>query len=228
MPDSNYTTTRTKIIRRAFRRIGIKNPSVNEQISAVELLNEIMKEIDVEGRWLWAISNTETSLNTVASQRIYATGTPPVGIKADILELENVELLKGTNYVPLRIIGKSESLSTFEREGTGEPIYVYLTQAPDMTNREMHFLPTPDAVYAVRYTYRRRLFDFDNAADIPDFPQDWNLRLVKRLANELAPEYGLPLPEQAAHEQRAEKAMKEGKAAAADKAPTVTLKTEFF
>jgi hypothetical protein len=229
MPSSDHTVTRNDIILRSFRRIGIDNPSTNAKANAVGLLNDIVKEIDVEGRLLFTISNTETALNTVISQRTYATGTPPVGLKADILQLENFELLVGTSYISVDIVGKTESLTTYYREGTGQPVKVYLTDAPLLADKVLHLLPTPNAVYACRYTYRRRLYDFTNASDNPDFPQDWNLKLVKRLSAELAPEFGVPIDQILNfHEPVSQKAMKDGKAAAADKAPTVTQRTEYF
>ena len=45
------------------------------------------------------------------------------------------------------------------------------------------------------YTYKRPLYDFDAAGDNPDMPQGWNRYLIYRLAEDLAPEYGIALDE---------------------------------
>jgi hypothetical protein len=54
----------------------------------------------------------------------------------------------------------------------------------------------------VRITYRRPIYDFDEASDIPDFPIQWPRLLVLRLQQELGKVYGIPLAER--EENRAE------------------------
>lgn len=196
MANSDSTITRQNLIKRAFRRIGIDTPSPSKQALAVPLLNAIVKELDTEGRWLWTVSNSESSLTISSGTRSYVTGSTATTIATNILALERVDLYIGTSYTPLDIIDKSESISSHLREGTGQPVACFLEVAPVMTSQKLHFFQTPDATYTVKYSYRRRLYDFDNASDNPDFPQDWEQRLVKGLASELAPEYGLPLVEQ--------------------------------
>lgn len=206
MPNSDSTITRTELIKRSFRGIGVKNPTTRDLSDAVGLLNAVLKELDSEGRWLWAISNTITALTLVASTRSYSVGTAPTGIASNIMALETFELVQGTSYTPLRIIEKTEALTTTLREGVGTPSLVYLEKAPVMTNQKIHIFQTPGAGYTAQYTYRRRLYDFDNASDNPDFPQEWEQKLVKILRSELAPEYGIPLDERSLLMMEAEKA----------------------
>ena len=47
----------------------------------------------------------------------------------------------------------------------------------------------------VRLTFRRPLFDFDTAADTPDFPLEWPRTIVYKLAFDLGDIYGIPLEE---------------------------------
>ena len=47
----------------------------------------------------------------------------------------------------------------------------------------------------VRLTFRRPLFDFDTAADTPDFPLEWPRTIVYKLAFDLGDIYGIPLDE---------------------------------
>lgn len=47
----------------------------------------------------------------------------------------------------------------------------------------------------VRLTFRRPLFDFDTAADTPDFPLEWPRTIVYKLAFDLGDLYGIPLEE---------------------------------
>lgn len=230
MPNSDATITRQNLIKRAFRRIGMDSPSTNEQALAVDLLNDIVKEIDAEGRWLWTASNTPTALTLVASQASYATGATATTIATNILRLERVELIRGGMYLPIRIVDKTESISTWERESgnTGEPLMVYLERLPVLTDNKMWFYPTPNSAYSAQYYYRRRLYDFDNASDNPDFPQDWAQRLVKRLAYELAPEYGVPLAERQLLAAEATQAMAAGKAANSEAVDPTPIQAEYL
>jgi len=45
------------------------------------------------------------------------------------------------------------------------------------------------------YSYKRPLFDFDNATDNPDMPSEWTSYLMWRLAHDLSPEYHITLDE---------------------------------
>ena len=47
----------------------------------------------------------------------------------------------------------------------------------------------------MRLTFRRPLFDFDTAADTPDFPLEWPRTIVYKLAFDLGDLYGIPLEE---------------------------------
>lgn len=49
----------------------------------------------------------------------------------------------------------------------------------------------PDSLSAVRFTFYQQIYDFQTAADTPDFPQEWINALTWNLADELAPEYGV-------------------------------------
>lgn len=229
MPDSNATITRNELIARAFRRIGIDSPSTNETALAASLLNDVVREIDAEGRWLWTVSNTPSELTLVASQQAYTVGTGASNIAAYIMALERMEIVQGTSLIPLRVLDKTESITTWEREATtGEPYLVYLERAPLNSSNRILFYPTPDSAYEIQYYYRRRLYDFDAAGDNPDFPQEWNQKLVRRLSYELSPEYGIPLAERQLLLAEAQEAMRMGKAANADKAHPVNVNACYF
>lgn len=195
MADSNSTITRDQLIRAAFRRIGMDSPSVNEKALGAERLNDVVAELDPEGRWLWAISPTETSLTLVVGTRSYAVGSPPTGIAPYIQSLETVVIYRGggTQRIPLRIIPYSELLASCELETTsGEPYMVALEVTADPANQKLHFLPTPSVADTIKYTFQRMLYDFDAASDAPDFKRSMRLSLIKILASELAPDYGVP------------------------------------
>lgn len=197
MADSNSTLTRSQIIERAFRRFGVDSPSTNESALAAELLNDIVAELDPKGRWFWAISNTESTLTLTSGTGSYSVGTGADEIQNYISSLETVVLERSANQrIPLRIIPKTESLSSYEHERTsGEPYMVHLEVAADPANQKIRFLPIPDSDYTIKYTYKRMLYDFTAASDNPDLMRSMRLGLIKILSAELAPEYGVPMAE---------------------------------
>lgn len=196
MADSNATITRTELVDRALRRIGVKRPTNTERAQAVALLNDLCKEIDTEGRWLWAIDNSPSSLTLVAAQASYAAGSGASLIPLYGMELERMELVIGSEpYTPLEILTKDGWLSSPLRGTSGQPLEAYFEKKPDSSDSLLWLAPTPETAYTAKCYWRRRLYDFDNASDNPDLPQDNALRLAKRLALELSPEYGIPLQE---------------------------------
>lgn len=228
MPNSDHVITRSQLVRRAFRRIGKFNPTTNDTLQATDLLNDLIKEIDVAGRWLWTISNTQSTLTLTSGNRTYSVATPPAGIESNILSLETFELLEGTSYTPLIIIDKTESLTTTLRENTGKPTHVFLETAPSMANQKIHLFQTPNGTYTAKYTYRRRLYDFDNASDNPDFPQEWAQKLAKILSYELCAEYGVPLAERQWLQAEAEQARQSGFAANSESSDPTVYETVYF
>ncbi len=229
MPNSDANITRTELILDSMARLGVTSPSNEEKAQAVRILNAKIKEIDEQGRWLWAISNTETTLDIVAGTSIYTVGTPPSGIASGILELEQFQFLIGTNYQPVDIISKTESISTYERESSssGDPIFVHLEEAADLADQRLILYPTPNAARTGKYIYRRRLYDFDNASDNPDFPLGWNIKLQKILAGELAIYY-LPEDRAQVHIAIGESEMAKARAANESKQGTVAQVAHYF
>lgn len=229
MPDSNATITRLELVKRAYRRCGLDNPSTNRIAQAVAVLNDKLKELDAEGRWLHTITNTESTLTLSSGTRSYSAGTGAANIAQYIVEFERVDLLIGTTYHPLTIIDKTTALSTYDREGTGQPYLVHLEKSALRTSQKAHFFPTPNGTFTVKYTYRRALYDFDNSSDNPDFPGWANQPLVKILAAEIAPECGVSIAEIAQyHEPKAQEAMRQLLKYNSERPDSTRLKTVFF
>lgn len=55
----------------------------------------------------------------------------------------------------------------------------------------------------LRMTYRRPIFDFDTAADTPDFPMEWPRTILYKLAFDLGDIYSIPLEERTMMVQKA-------------------------
>lgn len=189
---STYNQNRLTIEKRALRRLGVTNPSQDELSYATEAFQALIKKLASKAPWIWNVSNTESSLTTVSSQREYSAGTAATNIATDIWDIERIDVLVGTTYKPIDLISKKESLSTYEREGTGEPYLAYLERATTPATNSLHLFPTPGSAYTIKYTYQKVLSDADNTTSNLDFPPQALTDLSILLAADLADEYGAP------------------------------------
>lgn len=229
MPNSDSTLTRDRILRRAFARVGYDSPSTSELATGAEILNDVCADLDPQGRWLWTISNTESTFTTVANQRAYSVGVGASNIQNYILELQTMVIVRGTSRDEIRIIGKNESIESYELETTsGEPYLAHLKVTPDPANQTIILLPTPDAAYTINYTFQRMIYDFDSANDTPDFPRSMRLDLIKILAAELAPEFGATMQDRQALFAEAELAKKMMKAKNKERKDATRVCAQYF
>lgn len=74
MPSSTAKITRDELIRRSLRRLGVRYPNATQIVEAAALLNDITKELDTEGKWLWAINPAPSTFYTANGQRSYPVG----------------------------------------------------------------------------------------------------------------------------------------------------------
>lgn len=195
MSNSDSTLTRDRIIRRAFKRVGLDSPSTTEMADGAEVLSDVIAELDPEGKHLWTISNTESKLTLVSGQRSYAVGTGAANIPNYIQAIQSIVIEDGVgSRTPLRLIDKNESLTTWELQNSsvGDPYLAYLEIASDPADQKLHFFPTPSAALTIKFTYQRMLYDMDAASDTPDLLRSMRLSLIKILAMELAPDFGMP------------------------------------
>jgi hypothetical protein len=229
MPSSDHNVTRNELVRLALSRLGVSEPTTDEIADGARALNSVVRKIDVEGRWLWAISNTPSSFTTVAGQQSYDVETD--GLADDILDLDQSGVWidrSATDREYIRVIDKSESLNSYENENTGEPYLIYLERQPLSTNNKVWLFPIPSGVYTIKYNYRRKIYDFDLVGDNPDFPQEWQICLEMQLASYLAPHYAATLQERQYLRAEADAELRKMQAANQDNAQQVTVQSEYF
>ena len=225
---SNFSLGAHSLVRAALRRIGHSAPTDQEILDGRESLNMIAKRLDATARWLWAIAPVESTLTLVQDQEAYDVTSD--SLAGDIVRLEKVSYMQGTNRTHLSIVSSDDFLDSYDRDDTGEPYAVYLEQNPDRTLQKVRFLPTPGGSYTINYTYRRALYDFDTALDTPDFPQEWYHALKMIVSADLANDYGLPIGERQLLKSDALVAERERVKfnAASDKGPDYTLATIYY
>ena len=187
---TTYTQNRLTIEKRALRRLGVTNPSATELANTTEAFQALIKKLSALAPWIWNISNTASSFSTVAAQRTYSAASSEIAI--DIWDIEHIEIDRGGTYQPIDLIDKTDSLTTYEREGTGEPYLAYFERATLPGSSKLHLFPTPSAVLTINYTYQKVMSDIGNTTDSVDFPQAALTDLSILLAADIADEYGAP------------------------------------
>lgn len=194
MPNSDFRLTREDMVRAAFRRVGIHHPTATQLVTGAQALWLYTQTLDGEGRFLWTRSNTESSITLSSGNRTYAAAATPAAnqIPANLLALETFALYAGGLYTPLEIFKKRESVETYLREGTGQPVAVFLEVMPNLANNVLHVFQAPNATFTGKFTARRAIYDLDAADDTPDFPTKFHRALILGAADILAGEFHCP------------------------------------
>ena len=102
------------------------------------------------------------------------------------------------------IIGEAEYMRQSNKGSSGPPVEIWYQ--PTLTTGTLYVWPTDGGANWDKFMLSVQYLpdDFDAAADNPQFPIEWGQALIYGLADKLAPEYGVPLPERRALKQEAE------------------------
>ena len=102
------------------------------------------------------------------------------------------------------IIGESEYMGQSNKDSSGPPVEIWYQ--PTLTTGTLYVWPVDGGANWDKLIMSVQYYpdDFDAASDNPQFPIEWGQALIYGLADKLAPEYGLPLPERRTLKQEAE------------------------
>lgn len=196
--NSNYTTTRDDIIKRALRLIGVvaqgEIPTVDQILESSIALNGLVKAWQADGMPLWAIKTYAVPLTTGSNSYTVGIGqTVNIDKPLKIIQAWLRDLTSNID-IPVRIITKQEYNMLGNKSTTGMPIQLYYEPLRD--TGVLYVFPTPtsyeEANKQLHIVYQRPFEDFDASTDNPDFPQEWYDAVTYGLATRLAPEYGVP------------------------------------
>ena len=191
--DYDFNLTRTQIIDRAFRIIGVLDPDNSEVLTGAQYdqgqiaLNSLVKSWQTRSIFLWTLVKQTQALT--ASTASYTLGNDVMGIDA-------AYYTQGTQDIPVEVISYREYESLRQKQSTGNPTTVAL--GPEITTPTMYIwpiLPAGHAGLTLTYISVIRLQDMDTASGNADIPQRFINALVYGLADDLADEYGVPLGE---------------------------------
>lgn len=205
---TDHTTTRNGIITRALRIIGGagqgETPPTAAITEAAEALNDLVKEWSVDGMPLWCLKLYTVPL--VSGQDAYTIAQAPSKVLQAFIRTNS-------NDTPLLLLTRDEYYLLGSKTSSGTPNQVWYNPPGANQNGVIQGTLTvyqvPDATAAadsvIYLTGIRPFEDFDNAADVPDFPQHWYNALKWGLADQLSYEYGVGLAERAMISKKADK-----------------------
>jgi hypothetical protein len=188
MASITLTTVRTAVRERGDLPLARKftDDFLDREIQASwTALHRLVEEVH-EGWW-----DKEGTVSTVANQRYIA-------LPADCRRVKGIDLLDGTEYIPLDQIGITER-NRFGQT-TDKPCAYRLSE------RGIELYPTPNAIYTLRVTYARTVTALGGTTVTVD--EEWQDYVIWSTIMRIAPSEERPVNDYAAMVAQAEAAIK--------------------
>jgi len=194
-----YTTTRDELIKATLRKLSVlakgQTPDTEDIANAAMAMNLRIAEFKTKGMQLWL--RTTYTFSPTLNVSSYSIGTgqtldTPYPVK--MLQAYRVDS-GSTAKVPLELIA-DENFNRLPSSSGGNP--VQLAYQPRVQSGTVRLWPTPDATAAtssITLVYTRPIQYFNASTDNPDLPEEWHNALIYNTAVDLAPEWGIPLPD---------------------------------
>lgn len=197
--DYDFASTRTQILERAFRELGVLSPgdrmSAEQEAQGVQALNALVKSWQARRTFLWTMQTFTQSLTGSVGTYNLPTGTPFACVDSGwIRDSNNVD-------TPIQRINFSEFQSITQKTLTGVPSHFYADTST------VSIWPIPlDSTYTFVGSGIVRLKDWDAPGGTGEFPPHWENALTFGVAYDLSPEYFIPTGERTDLGARAERA----------------------
>lgn len=189
----DYNVTLNPLIDEAYSLCGIGSEgeaiSADMYFRAKRSLNMLVKAWSASEK-LWL--RTEETLVLVADQADYDLTTLFEQKPMRVISARR-RIVSGTIDTPLRELSRQEYFDQSNKATSSVPTAYYYDPQRDIGT--LFLWPPPStataAAQTVELTYLRRIEDFDESNNDPDFPQEWLLALTYGLAEQLALKYGV-------------------------------------
>lgn len=192
---TDWTLNRDQVIKGALRKLVVipsgGSPSTAQTNDAVEALNALVKIMQADGMPLWKITS-KTFLTTVGVSSYTIGPSQTINSPKPLKVFQALYTLSGaTNDVNMNLYSRYD-FNSLTNNATGVPINLYYQ--PLRTTGIIQLWPTPvDSTTTIAIHYQSPYEDMDAATDDFDFPSEWIMPLIYKLAWVLAPEYGIPI-----------------------------------
>lgn len=188
------TTTALDIIKRALRMLGVystgEDLSPEESADGLAALNALLGSVS-NGGMVSAKTLDSISLSaTVASITVGPSGTVvtdrPVRVRP-----ESYISLSGVSY-PLDLLTLQQYNLVSVKADSGIPAGIYVQ--PDMPNITLTLWPVPSQAMTLNLWSDKLLASFPGLTSLVSLPPGYEAALPPMLAEEIAPEYEVPVP----------------------------------
>lgn len=209
--DYDFSVTRTKLLERAFRQIGVlalgETLTADQEAQGVMVLNSVVKEWAKSRTFLWAESTFTQALT--AAIGTYTLPTDPRFVFVDLGYLRD-----SNNYdEPMTRFSMSEYRDITEKTDQGTPTHF----ACDGTSLYLYPIPLTSSTWTFYGTGVTKLKDWDTAGAVGDIPEEWKNALLYAVSADLSHEYGLPIGERNALKLEAEVRFRKARNATEDR-----------
>lgn len=141
----DHALTRDQIVEAAYKKIGVLAEgevlSGDLHLDGVQGLNNIVRELDAVGKWLWAIPATPSSL-TLAANRWSYTSTD-VTFPTTMLELVTAHYRDAqAQDTQLDIYTTEQYANLLDKLSIGDPKAVYLTEDIVIASKTLYVWPS--------------------------------------------------------------------------------------
>lgn len=140
--DSNLN--RDQLVSAAYQKIGILADGETLPTSlantGIQALNMIIRELDAAGKWLWAVSQTPSTVTLVANTWVYTSAN---GMPTTMLELVKATYRDSqANDWPLQILTTEGYENINNKLDIGDPSSIYLTENITVASKTLFVWPT--------------------------------------------------------------------------------------
>lgn len=140
----DFNLTRDGVVKNAYLKNSISNPTSQQLIDGVNLLNLIIREMDPRNDVLWAVTKNPATITLVANTFLYTTSN---GLASNILKLESMQYRDASGSDKNLTIGTQKSYeTTIDKFKIGDPDFVFLTEDTDLSGRQLFVVPMLNSV----------------------------------------------------------------------------------
>ena len=200
---TTYAYTCSQAITAAFRKMGVydtytSSPTTTDLSNGMEALNLILKDWSIDLK-IWLVNQVQLTLTAAKNQYVIGPSGP------DLITDKPLSIVKGHRHqndsgidVPLTRLSRKEYDMLGLKTSTGPTTQIYYQ--PGQTSGTLWLYPTPDT-YTATYAYldlwvQTAIPDVINTTDVPVIPNEWYRTLVYAIAEDLMPEYRVPIQTQ--------------------------------
>lgn len=189
------TETALDIVTSAMRKTGIltksESPDADEAQDALEVLNDILASSSNEGLMIYARTLESFTLSGGVAEYTIGTGGDfntdrPVFIVSSYVRI-------GTTDYPLDVITDSDYADISQKNTNSIPYWINYTNAYPLAKIKFYPVPSDGWVFYLLSEKELTRFTLNQSVILPP---GWGRYLKSQLALELAPEYGVQVPQE--------------------------------